>query len=58
MSKKTKKTAKPTSGFIFRTRIIITTLAVLIAGSGLTVYALSTSAFYELYQLEPLVSFL
>lgn len=39
--KKSKKKTKSTSGFISRTRIIITTLAVLIAGGGFTVYALS-----------------
>ncbi|HEY8886157.1 MAG TPA: G1 family glutamic endopeptidase [Candidatus Microsaccharimonas sp.] len=46
MSKKTKQrsktTSRPTSGFISRTRIIITAVALVIFGGGFTVYALST----------------
>lgn len=42
MSKKTKQTSKPTSGFISRTRIIVTAISLLILSGGFTVYALST----------------
>jgi hypothetical protein len=42
MSKKTKQTSKSTSGFISRTRIVITAVALIAFGGGFTVYALST----------------
>ncbi|MDB5180210.1 MAG: hypothetical protein JWN12_842 [Candidatus Saccharibacteria bacterium] len=42
MSKKKKQKSKPTSGFISRTRSIVTAISIVILGGGFTVYALST----------------